>query len=141
MHFADKKPGSQCTWSVNWLISSGTLQPRDYFPLERLSAIELIVEATDLVNQQIHYAEIRCPDKNRVQRELAPIIAAYEDGEIPNLYGLKNKIQQVRESYTSHISPWSFPTVPLYQVLTRNGWGSREEILKNVNVSSDFLRS
>ena len=129
LHFRDKPAGSQCTWSVVWNTAGGPLVPNDYFDVEHMTAIELLVEAQDLVHQETHLAEIRCPDPRWVKREIAPIVQAYEDGEIPDLHSLKNKLRQIREHYAEFIAPWAPIEDPIW-VIRRNGWSYREEDYK-----------
>ncbi len=111
LHFRDKLPGNRCAWSVKWAFYSGTILPRDYFPLEQMSAAGLLLEAHDLCHQK-RSSYYRGPDPAVIKREILPIVQRHEAGGSVNLVELRRLIKIQREQYTTHGG-----------VNTREGWG------------------
>jgi hypothetical protein len=130
LHFKDKPLGGQCLWACKWYTGSrGVISPDSYYPIDRMTAVELMSEARDLVNMRQNFEGVRHPDIALVEKEVLPFIKVFDDGGIPKLETLREKIRRFRGSYTEFIAPWDIPA-DSFMVLARPGWGSRTEILE-----------
>lgn len=123
LHFKRKPLGSQCLWSVKWHTSSGILAPDSFYPIQHMTAIQLLAEGHDISHPAITYAGV--PRANPAIVEQIKIIV---NSELPNLRDLKRLIVKCRGAYPEYIAGWSVPTHS-YQVLVRPGWFSRDEII------------
>ena len=126
LHFQDRPAGSQCTWSAVWHGASGDLRPGDYFPLDTMTAQELLLEAMDLCNQNIKYSVMK-PDPVVIRREILPFVEKHFAGDVFSPELLKRKLQKLRESYSTYVAPWDL-TGGFLGVMFRPGWGTAEAV-------------
>lgn len=128
LHFKEKGLGSQCLWSCRWHTGGrGIISSDSYFPLDRMTAVELMSEARDLIHMQLNYHGVRHPDIAFVEKELLPLVEAFDGGGAPQLREIRDKIRKCRGSYTEYVAPFDLPA-DTFMVLVRPGWGSRAEI-------------
>ena len=123
LHFKRKPKGSQCLFSAKWHTRDGILAPDSYYPIQYMTAIQLLAEGRDISHPAVTYAGVP-----RANPAIVEQIKKIVNSELPNLRDLKRLIIKTRGAYPEYIAGWD-PPCHSYQVLVRPGWYSRDEII------------